>query len=122
MVSLRAKSETTGHKASRSLLASRRRPGHEASEAPPKVLVDNQLSDDYTVVEVKCRDRVGLLYLITTTMAALGLDLASARIATEIDKALDTFYVHDAKGQKIEDPEAIERLRTALGEALARPL
>jgi [protein-PII] uridylyltransferase len=74
------------------------------------------------VVEVKCPDRVGLLYLITATLAALGLDIASARIATEIDKALDTFYVNNGKGQKIEAPEAIERIRAALGAALARPL
>jgi len=65
---------------------------------------------------------VGFLYLITRTLASLGLDIASARVGTEIDKALDTFYVHDGKGQKIEDPEAIERLRAALGEALTRPL
>jgi [protein-PII] uridylyltransferase len=71
---------------------------------------------------VKGPDRVGLLYQITATLAALGLDIASARIATEIDKALDTFYVHDGKGQRVEDPEAIERLRAALSEALARPL
>jgi [protein-PII] uridylyltransferase len=65
---------------------------------------------------------VGLLYLITATLALQGLDIASARIATEIDKAVDTFYVHDDKGQKIEEPEAIERLRAALSEGLARPL
>lgn len=89
---------------------------------PPKIAIDNRLSDDYTVVEVKCPDRVGLLYLITATLAEQGLDIASARIATEIDQALDTFYVHDRKGPKIEDAEALERLREALREALARPL
>jgi [protein-PII] uridylyltransferase len=104
------------------LLAARRRTGGAVAEGPPKIVVDNQLSDDYTVVEVKGPDRVGLLYQITATLAALGLDIASARIATEIDKALDTFYVHDGKGQRVEDPEAIERLRAALSEALARPL
>jgi [protein-PII] uridylyltransferase len=112
----------TGEQGVESLLAARRRAGREASGAPPRIAVDNQLSDDYTVVEVKCPDRVGLLYLITATLALQGLDIASARIATEIDKAVDTFYVHDDKGQKIEEPEAIERLRAALSEGLARPL
>jgi [protein-PII] uridylyltransferase len=112
----------TGEQGVESLLAARRRAGSEASGAPPRIAVDNQLSDDYTVVEVKCPDRVGLLYLITATLALQGLDIASARIATEIDKAVDTFYVHDDKGQKIEEPEAIERLRAALSEGLARPL
>jgi [protein-PII] uridylyltransferase len=112
----------TGEERVESVLAARRRAGREVGEGSLKIVVDNQLSDDYTVVEVKCPDRVGLLYLITAALSALGLDIASARIATEIDKALDTFYVHDDKGQKIEDPEAIERLRAALGAALARPL
>jgi [protein-PII] uridylyltransferase len=104
------------------LLASRQRSGNQASLTPPKVVIDNQLSDDYTLVEVKCPDRVGLLYLITATLASLGLDIASARIATEIDKALDTFYVHDGKGQKVEDPDGIERIHGALRDALTRPL
>jgi [protein-PII] uridylyltransferase len=112
----------TGEQSVEALLAGRRRAGHDGAAAPPKIVVDNQLSDDNTVVEVKGPDRVGFLYLITRTLASLGLDIASARVATEIDKALDTFYVHDGKGQKIEDPEAIERLRAALGEALTRPL
>jgi [protein-PII] uridylyltransferase len=112
----------TGEQSVEALLAARRRGGRDMAPAPPKIVVDNQLSDDNTVVEVKGPDRVGLLYLITTTLAGLGLDIASARVATEIDKALDTFYVHDGKGQKIEDPEAIETIRSALAAALARPL
>ena len=61
-------------------------------------MVDNRLSDADTVIEVKCADRLGLLYLITRTLSAEGLDIASARIATEIDQAFDTFYVHDRDG------------------------
>jgi [protein-PII] uridylyltransferase len=65
---------------------------------------------------------VGLLHLITRTLSAQGLDIASARIATEIDQALDTFYVHDRAGRKLEEPEATERVRAALEQALAQPL
>jgi [protein-PII] uridylyltransferase len=89
---------------------------------PPRIVVDNQLSDVATVVEVKCPDRVGLLYLITATLAALGLDITSARIATEIDKAVDTFYVTNGQGQKIEDTGVVEQIRASLRDALARPL
>jgi [protein-PII] uridylyltransferase len=106
------------------LLARRRaaaRPGRPL-EAPPKVTIDNNLSDTFTVVEVKSPDRLGLLYLITRTLASLELDIASARIATEIDQAFDSFYVQDAKGRKIEDPEAMDQLRAALETALVQPL
>ncbi len=96
-------------------------------EAPPvpgpaKVALDNQLSDTHTVVEVKCPDRVGLLYLITRTLSREGLDIGSARIATEIDQAFDAFYVTDRDGRKIEDPDAMDRIRQALEDALVSPL
>jgi [protein-PII] uridylyltransferase len=86
----------------------------------PKIVVDNQLSDTETVVEIKCPDRLGLLHLITRTLSAQDLDIASARIATEIDQAFDTFYVHDRGGRKLEEPVAIERLREALEAALTQ--
>ena len=97
--------------------------GTEAGiEGPPRITIDNRLSDSYTVIEVKCPDRVGLLYLITRTLSAAGLDIASARIATEIDKAFDTFYVTDTAGQKVTSEGAMSRVREALEEALSKPL
>jgi [protein-PII] uridylyltransferase len=106
------------------LLAKRRtgRAPGEAVAGPPKISVDNRLSDSHTVVEVKCGDRVGLLYAITRTLSALGHDIGSARIATEIDQAYDTFYVTDRRGRRIEDAAAMSRLREALEEALVAPL
>ncbi len=90
--------------------------------AKPKIAVDNRLSDEYTVIEVKCPDRLGLLHLITRTLSAQGLDIASARIATEIDQALDTFYVLDRRGRRLEEPEAIESTCRALEQALQQPI
>jgi [protein-PII] uridylyltransferase len=106
------------------LLERRRRAGRARRdvEGPPKITIDNELSDAATVIEVKCPDRVGLLYLITRTLSGLGLDIASARIATEIDQAYDTFYVHDRQGQKLEQPDAMDRAREVLEQALVQPL
>jgi [protein-PII] uridylyltransferase len=105
-------------------LLERRRRGRQAPgvQGPPKITIDNDLSDAYTVIEVKCPDRVGLLYLVTKTLSGLGLDIASARIATEIDQAYDTFYVHDRQGQKLEHLSAMERAREGLEQALLQPL
>jgi [protein-PII] uridylyltransferase len=83
--------------------------------------VDNHLSDTHTVVEVKCPDRMGLLYLITVTLSKLGLSIASARIATDIDHAVDTFYVVDRRGRRIEDSDEMARIRAALEDALLKP-
>jgi [protein-PII] uridylyltransferase len=83
------------------------------------VTVDNTLSDTHTVIEVKAPDRVGLLHLVTRTLAAEGLDIATAKIATDMDHALDVFYVTDQMGRRIEAPAALGRLRAALEQALA---
>ncbi len=81
--------------------------------------VDNSLSDTHTVVEVKAPDRLGLLYVVTRALAAEGLDIATAKIATDLDHALDAFYVTDRGGRKVEAPEALARLREAIAAALA---
>lgn len=106
------------------LLARRRAvyPSGEGVAGPPKISVDNQISDSRTVVEVKCPDRVGLLYVITRTLSGQGLDIASARIATEIDQAYDTFYVTDRQGRRLEDEAATARVRESLEDALLKPL
>jgi [protein-PII] uridylyltransferase len=117
----------TGEQAVGTLLAQRKLAGRGARSpveplVPPKVAIDNQLSDVATVVEVKCPDRLGLLYLITRTFSALDLDIVSARIATEIDQALDTFYVQARGGEKVQKPDDIDALRDALEQALVKPL
>jgi len=105
-------------------LLERRRKGRTEPQVPgpPKIAIDNALSEAYTVIEMKCPDRVGLLYLITGTLAKLGLDIASARIATEIDKAFDTFYVHDRTGRKISTGAEMARCREGLERSLMQPL
>jgi [protein-PII] uridylyltransferase len=113
----------TGEQSVETLLAQRRAATRSApAPAPAKITLNNKLSDDYTVVEVKCPDRLGLLYLVTRTLSALSLDIATARIATEIDQAFDSFYVNDAKGRKVEDPAAMDAVRGALEQALMQPL
>jgi [protein-PII] uridylyltransferase len=114
----------TGDAQVAALLEKRRAAGRAAAgaEGSVKITLDNHLSDDYTVLEVKCPDRLGLLYLVTKTLAGFGLDIATARIATEIDHAVDTFYVHDGQGRKVENPDALGRVREALEQALVQPI
>jgi [protein-PII] uridylyltransferase len=103
------------------LFATRRRSAPRsdaATRGAVRVTVDNSLSDTRTVVEVRAPDRVGLLYLVTRALAREGLNIATAKIATDLDQALDTFYTTDAAGRKIDDPERIALLRAAVVEAL----
>jgi len=78
------------------------------------VVVDNEASDFFTVIEVYAYDQAGLLYRITRTLFALDLDIHSARIATKVDQVVDVFYVRDLDGQKIEDDKMVKKIRRVL--------
>jgi len=67
----------------------------------PEVTVDNNLSRRYTVVEVSGLDRPGLLRDLTASLSSLNLNIGSAHIVTFGEKAVDSFYVTDLTGQKI---------------------
>jgi [protein-PII] uridylyltransferase len=68
---------------------------------PPSVTITNSLSNKFTVIEVECLDRPGLLSEMTAVLSDLSLDIQSARITTFGEKVIDTFYVTDLVGQKI---------------------
>ncbi len=87
---------------------------------PPEVRIDNETSDFYTIIDIFADDRVGLLYDITRTLSALGLDIALAKISTKVDRAADVFYVQDETGEKIYDEERLNRIRRALRDASRR--
>jgi [protein-PII] uridylyltransferase len=83
----------------------------------PEVSFDNTLSSRLTVVEVSGLDRPGLLYDLTSCLARLDLDIASAHIATFGEKVADVFYVTDLTGDKITSEERQETIRRALLES-----
>ncbi|HWT57710.1 MAG TPA: [protein-PII] uridylyltransferase [Rhizobium sp.] len=79
----------------------RHRKKSKAFVIPPSVNITNSLSNKFTVIEVECLDRPGLLSEITAVLSDLSLDIQSARITTFGEKVIDTFYVTDLVGQKI---------------------
>ncbi|WP_366556061.1 [protein-PII] uridylyltransferase [Aquibaculum sediminis] len=87
----------------------------------PRVLIDNKASRRHTVVEVNGRDRPGLLYSVTQVLTRQNLIIDSAKITTFGERAVDSFYVHDVLGSKIEDEAKLKRLRQRLLEALETP-
>ncbi|MEQ8482044.1 MAG: [protein-PII] uridylyltransferase [Hoeflea sp.] len=67
----------------------------------PQVAISNTLSNKFTVIEIECLDRPGLLSEVTSVLSDLSLDIASAHITTFGEKVVDTFYVRDLVGMKI---------------------
>jgi [protein-PII] uridylyltransferase len=86
----------------------------------PMVRFDGDVSASATVVEVRAEDEPGLVYRIAATLAALGLDISFAKIATEKSQALDVFYVTDTAGNKLA-PARLAAVERALLEALGAP-
>jgi [protein-PII] uridylyltransferase len=74
----------------------------DAFSVEPEVIINNALSDQFTVIEVAGRDRTGLLYDLTTALSDLSLDISSAHITTYGEKAVDVFYVTDLTNKKID--------------------
>ena len=86
----------------------------------PRVIIDNDSSDVYTVIEVYSADLPGQLYQITQTLADFGMNIHKAYIATEVEQLIDVFYVLDAKGQKLIEPEFQKEIVHGLLYALGR--
>jgi [protein-PII] uridylyltransferase len=104
----------------RDLMAARGAPPRRimAFTVEPEVIVNNALSDQFTVIEVAGRDRPGLLYELTSTMSNLFLDITSAHITTFGEKAVDVFYVTDLTGKKITSEPRQATIREQLEKVL----
>ena len=84
-----------------------------------EIRIDNDISDQYTVIDIFALDEVGLLYRITEALSDLNLDISTARIGTQADRAIDAFYVAHKDSGKIEDPSELDEIRSKLLEKLA---
>ncbi len=85
-----------------------------------RIHFDNQVSETRTLIEIETEDRLGLLYAISQTFAKLGVDIAAARILTERGAAIDSFYVREPDGGKIESPARRILIEKTLREAISR--
>lgn len=82
------------------------------------IQIDNEASDDFTVVEVYTQDRIGVLFQITYGMHQLGISIHLAKISTNVDQVADVFYVADEQGGKIRDQQRLETIRQTLYQSL----
>jgi [protein-PII] uridylyltransferase len=85
---------------------------------PTHIIFDNEGSEIYTIIEVDTRDRPGLLYDLTRTLAANNIYIASAVIATFGAQVVDSFYVKDMFGLKLHTKSKQEALEKRLRQAI----
>ena len=97
-----------------STLSKTLRTRQEAFQVESKVLIDNNASNKFSVLEVEGLDRHGLLAQLAEELSNLSLDIGSAHIVTFGEKAVDTFYVTDLTGGKIINEARQEKIQRAL--------
>ena len=76
----------------------------------PRVLINNNASDTFTVIEVNGRDRPGFLHVVTRALTRLNLQIASAHITTYGERAVDVFYVKDLFGLKVVNQDKLNQV------------
>jgi [protein-PII] uridylyltransferase len=100
------------------ILESKRKPSVLQPKSLPrkddKVLVDEDASDFYTIIEVYTWDRPGVLHSITNTLYELGLTIQLAKISTPGAQVADVFYVTDLSGEKLMNFDVHEKVRETL--------
>ncbi len=91
-----------------------------AFRVPTSIAFDNDGSEIYTIIEVDTRDRPGLLFDLTRTLANNNVYIASAVIATYGEQVVDTFYVKDMFGLKFYAESKQRALERKLREAIEK--
>ena len=91
-----------------------------AFRVPTSISFDNQGSEIYTIIEVDTRDRLGLLYDLTRTLANANVNISSAVIATYGEQVVDVFYVKDMFGLKYHSKSKCDILEEKLREAITQ--
>ncbi len=85
-----------------------------AVKAPIRVIIDNKTSDQYTILDIKCKNAPGVLYKITKIITSLGLQINTANVSTYGDRVVDIFYLKNAFGSKVDDNTTIEKVKNSI--------
>ena len=86
----------------------------DVSELEPRVVIDNDCSRDYTVIDVFAYDRPGLLYSLARALYGLELSVQQARIGTHIDQIVDVFYVTDLHENRVTNKDKTDQIVKSL--------
>ena len=89
----------------------------EAFAIAPQVLIDNKASNRFTVIEIQARDRPALLFSLAHALFQSKVTVHSAHVMTYGERAVDTFYLTDLLGGKIESKARLQTLERRLLEA-----
>ena len=96
----------------------RRLPRERLKHFTTHTRVHIQPEGDHTTLELTCKDRHGLLSLISRILLAHGVHISHAKIGTYGEKVEDTFHLTDSEHRPLTDPATIAALQQDLIQAL----
>ena len=107
------------------LLRERRGGGPSWREKPSPAVaagveIDDRASRRFTVIDVYSKDRPGLLFTLARALHELGLSIARSKIATEGDRAADSFYVTELDGSKVASLARRDEIKQGVAGAIER--
>ena len=100
----------------------RRLPGSRDKHFTIRPRVHIQQEAAHTTLELTCKDRHGLLSLISRILLAHGVHISHAKISTFGEKAEDSFHLTDAAHHPLTDATTLTALQQALQQALLAAL
>ena len=90
----------------------------QEADLPTRITIDNRSHPAFTIVDLETPDRMGLLYDLFAVLDRQELNLELARITTEKEVAMDTFYLSRAEDSaKVSGQREVQALQRALQEA-----
>ncbi len=93
----------------------------QEADMPIRITVNNSSHPFYTLIDIQTADRLGLLYDLLQAFGEEGIFIAFSRITTEMDVAMDSFYVTGRDGQKLADPTQVKHIQQHLHHAATHP-
>lgn len=88
-------------------------PVKESVLLPVDIEIDNTASENYTVLRIDAPDTPGFLYEFTNALALNGVYIVRVEVGSIGDRAHDTLFVTDGRGEKITAPDKQRQLRLA---------
>ena len=92
----------------------------EPSTAAPEVgrsvdiTIDNESSDEFTVLHIESSDTVGFLYELTNALTLSDIHIEQVELRTGGGRVNDTLHIARLDGRRIDDERTIQELRAAI--------
>jgi len=80
---------------------------------PVDIGIDNDSSDQYTILHIGAFDTFAFLYEFSNALALTGINISHVIVGTKGNQVQDTLYVTDTLGRKITSPNKQRELRVA---------